>query len=247
MIDHGENVPILMYHHLTTGAPAPGRYEISVAQFAAQLDCLQRRGFRTLTVSGLLQTLGDGRSLPRKTVVITFDDAYRSFKELAMPALQARGMTATVYVPVGHVGGRNVWDRARGFPERELMSAAEIKTLAASDVEIGVHGWEHLDLTRCTESQLERETAGARAEAARLTGVAVTSFSYPYGRHSQAHFELLREAGYAGAVSIFSSEPSVTANPLAMRRVYIHEGDTLFRFRLKLNPLYLRWRGWRRY
>ena len=46
-------------------------------------------------------------------------------------------------------------------------------------------------------------------------------------------------------MSVFSDAPTVTANRYAMRRVYIHSGDTDLRFRLKLTGAYLRYKAWR--
>lgn len=240
------NVPILMYHHLTTGIPQPGRYEISRAQFEQELEVIQRLGYRTLTLGAMLRALREGEDQVRRCVVITFDDGYRSFRELALPALQARSMTATLFVPAGHIGGTNTWDIGRGFAERVIMNETELKDVLAQGVEIGAHGWQHVDLRGCSPQRLEREIAGARTELAQRLGAEIRTFCYPYGHYSSAMFGPLREAGYAGAVSIFSTERSVTGNPFAMRRVYVHEGDTPLRFRLKLSRPYLLWRGWRR-
>ncbi len=63
------------------------------ACLAAQLDFLQTY-YRVVP----LDSLGDGSSLDRATVVITFDDGFRSVYEHALPLLLARNLPATCYL-----------------------------------------------------------------------------------------------------------------------------------------------------
>jgi hypothetical protein len=57
--------------------------------------------------------------------------------------------------------------------------------------------------------------------------------------------DMLREAGYRGAVSMFSQAASVTADRFCLRRIMPHRGDSALSFRMKLSPLYLRYVAWR--
>jgi peptidoglycan/xylan/chitin deacetylase (PgdA/CDA1 family) len=237
------DVPILMYHHLTAQNSADGRfYEISVTQFEKELDLLRRWHFQTINFYELLQVLDSARPKRTKLVLITFDDAFRSFRELALPALKKRGMKATVFVPAGYIGGTNEWDRARGFPEHEIMSVGELREIVDAGTEIGSHGWMHRSLPACDEAQAQEEVVYSR-DRLRELGFSADVFAYPYGEYSSRSCDLVRAGGYRAAVSIFSNEPSVTANRFAMRRVYVHPGDTPLRFQLKLSALYLKYRS----
>src|SRR4051812_41654229 len=103
-------IPILMYHHLEPKHPATSLYAISLRQFQGHLDLLQRARFTTITFRQLSEAMSKGRALPRKSVLITFDDGYLSFLDYALPALQARGMTATAFLVAGEIGEFNRWD-----------------------------------------------------------------------------------------------------------------------------------------
>jgi FkbM family methyltransferase len=244
--DGGIDVPILLYHHLVADGPADGSlYEISIDQFNRQLDLLQGENFQAVTLQRLFRIIEEGEPFPPHVVVITFDDAYRSFIELALPALLARKMIASVFVPAGHIGGTNQWDSERGFPERRVMNEDELKQIVDAGIEIGAHGWAHRDLRRCSEPELREEIFDARAQLQRRLGVSADFFAYPYGSGTPRVSLLLAEAGYRGAVTIFSGEPTVTANRFCMRRIYIHKGDGPLRFRLKLSKPYLRYKAFR--
>ena len=233
------NLPILMYHHLDGSADTP--YALSVGQFIAQLDALRRSGFATLTFSDLSKAMQGHRECPGKPVLLTFDDGYESFRELAVPALAGRGMKATVFVVAGEIGGFNRWDVETGIPRRALMPEQGIREVIAAGMEVGSHGWAHRDLTACSDAELDEEIGWSRQELQRRFGVEVGAFAYPYGRHGARLFPRLVQAGYHCAASIFSNAKTVTENPFAMRRVYVHPGDTPLRFRYKLSPLYLRY------
>jgi len=234
------DLPFLLYHHLVQGENIrDDRYEISIRQFEEQLDTLQRLKFETIDFATLTEIL-EGRQQPRPRIaIITFDDAFRSFFELALPALKRRGMRATVFVPAGEIGGSNRWDSAKGFPRREIMGEHEMRQIVTDGMEIGSHGWAHRSLPECSEADAREELIRSR-EHLRALGHSANVFAYPYGHHSKHSKGMVEEAGYRAAVSIFSDASSVTDDRYAMRRIYVHPGDSAWRFRCKLSRAYLR-------
>jgi peptidoglycan/xylan/chitin deacetylase (PgdA/CDA1 family) len=238
------DLPILMYHHLECG-PITAEFSLPAEVFTRQLDWLERRGYTTLSFDGLFAILDGSRPRPQRPVIITFDDGYESFAELAVPALLERGMTATVFVVAGEVGGYNRWDEAHGVVRRRLMDAAAIHAALGRGFEIGAHGFRHRDLTACSESEAAEETVVARDRLCQRFGTSVDVFAFPYGLHTPREKAILRQCGYRGAVSIFSSSRTVTGDRYAMRRIHVHAGDGPMRFAAKLTRLYLRYAGWR--
>lgn len=91
-------VPILMYHSILRDSARQGKYVISPAVLAADLDALQEKGYTAVTVSDLLAYVQDGADLPEKPVMITFDDGYYNNYIYAYPLLKQRGMKAVVSI-----------------------------------------------------------------------------------------------------------------------------------------------------
>src|SRR5262249_17352552 len=108
-----KKLPILVYHHVGPYIPGTFRFlTIEPAAFAHQLDWLRRRGFTTIRARDWTDWLNHGKSLPKRPIVITFDDAYADIASYALPELRARGMHATIYVVTRRTGGENSWDSA---------------------------------------------------------------------------------------------------------------------------------------
>ena len=103
------DVLVLAYHDvLAPGQRASGDRSLHLnhAQFAAQLDAL-------VTTHDVVPLESTHRDNPRSTkprIAITFDDAYRSAIEVAVPELVARGMSATIFVAPDLLGRTPWWD-----------------------------------------------------------------------------------------------------------------------------------------
>jgi peptidoglycan/xylan/chitin deacetylase (PgdA/CDA1 family) len=243
------DIPILMYHDIR---PDDERAVLSATaltqgEFEHQLDLLRRWGRRTVTFEHLFRMMAGTAPRTGREVLLTFDDGYESFRSVATPALLARGLTATVFVPAGAVGGHNAWDAGSksGYPRQSVMDANGLREVAAAGMEVGAHGWAHRDLTACSPAETGEEIVDAKSRLQDLLGAPVTAFCYPYGRYRPAHFALLAEAGYRGAAAVLSRERFVTSNPYAMRRVRIRPGLGDLRFGVKLSALFLRYEAFR--
>ena len=126
-----------------------------------QLNVLRRLGFNFVTLDELLcYVRGDG-GLPRRPLLLTFDDGYAHLSDTVLPVLTARRIPAVVFAVSGHLGGTNVWDEAIGAPRLRLLDAEGLRRLAAASIEIGAHSRTHRPLTRVPDALLASEIAGS--------------------------------------------------------------------------------------
>ncbi len=104
-------VPILAYHGVTAGPASPfgnlRRLHVPAARFEEQLRVLSSE-WRPIPLRDLVESIETGRSLPARSVVLTFDDGYRNVLTNAIPLLRKYSVPATVFV-VTHYGGR-MWE-----------------------------------------------------------------------------------------------------------------------------------------
>jgi len=242
------DLPILAYHYIDAPGTPTTTFSLSVAQFASQMEFLRSHGYHSLSFAELYAMLDAGDRPPRKSVIITFDDGTKCFRELAFPELLSRGLKATVFLVAGEIGGFNRWDSSHpvyGKVTRDLMDDADIMDVSANRVELGVHGYAHRNLLKSTPAEMIQEIQAARNELVARFSQPFDTFAYPYGRYREYHFQLLEQAGYRGAASTFCPYPTVTSHCYALRRIPVDSGDTLARFRLKLSTAYLRYRSFK--
>ena len=93
-------VPVLMHHHVS---PSPGMITVSPENFESQIAWLAGNGWTSLTLDQYAGFLA-GKPVPRKSIVITFDDGYLDNWVYAHPILQKYGMHAVVFVVTGWMG-----------------------------------------------------------------------------------------------------------------------------------------------
>jgi peptidoglycan/xylan/chitin deacetylase (PgdA/CDA1 family) len=230
--------PLLLVYHGVGGADG-----LPLSAFEAQLDELARRR-RVVTLHDAVAALGNPRA--HELAAITFDDGYRDFASLAVPALRARGLHATVFVPAGHLGGWNAWDAGRA-ERRELMDAAELRALDPACAEVGAHGHDHVRLHRLGGRELARETSEARRVLEQATQRPVRLFAYPYGLWDDfdaAAEAAVASAGFEAACSTHFGRGSSPAERYRLRRVGVEAFDSLASFQRKLEGAY-DWTAWK--
>lgn len=238
-------VPILMLHHvepLPLDPPAlhPHSY-LGTGEYTALLDLLAGRRYQTWTLADLAVAARDRRPLPRRSVVLTFDDGCRCFRDHAFPELERRGMTATLFAVSGELGGTNSWDRAAGERREDLLDAADLRRLAAAGIEIGSHGRHHRDLPACSDAELRDELAGSRADLESLLAAPVRTFCYPFGRLDARARDAVRAAGYLAAVGIHGHPGARPRDLFALPRMIVNPGDSRFELGLKASGAYPLW------
>ncbi|HMJ34652.1 MAG TPA: polysaccharide deacetylase family protein [Baekduia sp.] len=202
---------------------------------------LLRLGYRPATFSDAVLAPTDDQ-----TFVVTFDDAFTSVRDLALPILEPLGVPATLFVPTAWVEpdrGRALWDCMERFVEAgceqelDLLPWDEIRALGERGWEIGAHTIEHPRLTRLDDAQLDAELQGSRAAVERETGRACRSMAYPYGDVDGRVVSAARRAGYEAAAALPPAYPGpdkTPSTPLNWRRINVSPIDNVGRFALKV-------------
>src|SRR5688572_10546571 len=176
----GQDVLVLTYHSISDSA---GPTSIPADVFATQMQVLADLGHRSLRLSEFIDwhqgTNGDADD----GVLITFDDAFEDFVQVAAPILQRHGFSALVFVPTRRLGHPEVWHGAND-PARPLLDWPTVRALANEVIEFGGHSRTHADVTRLSAADREDEIAGCAEDISAQIAKPVESFAAPYGRFS---------------------------------------------------------------
>lgn len=224
-------VPILMYHEVSP-RPASGfrRYSVTTREFARQMRWLAAAGYEPIDLDLLVRARRDGAALPRRPVVITFDDGFRGCADHAVPVLRARGFTATFYLVTGCVGGSSTWMRSTVGLELPLMDWGTVRALAADGFRFGAHTVTHPRLPDLPRDRCAAELDGARRRLEDELGRPAAHLAYPFGAWSPMVRDLAREAGYVTACATTPGLSGPEDDLLALHRVNVYGHDSLLDF-----------------
>lgn len=109
-------LPTLMYHHVQTKETAVANKQTSLTVnteiFKTQMQYLKDKNYNVLTMNDLINFFDSGASVPKHSVLLTFDDGYQDFYSDAFPILNSLGFHATVFTSTGLINnpGYLNWD-----------------------------------------------------------------------------------------------------------------------------------------
>jgi peptidoglycan/xylan/chitin deacetylase (PgdA/CDA1 family) len=212
-------VPVLMYHSIGTGcARRFSKFQTSNDAFAAQLDYLDARGYRTMTAAQLADHAAQLRLQP-KTVVLTFDDAFADFAEVALPMLTKHRFAATLFVPAGYVGGTARWLADCGEADRPMLSWNALREITGQGIEVAAHSHWHPQLDRIPDADVADEVSRSKALLEDELGLPVRGFAYPFGYWNRAARGAVANAGYGYGCAVAEVPFTARDDPLTIPRL----------------------------
>lgn len=204
-------VPVLMYHHIDQ--EGNDSTAMTPALFEAQIAALAQAGYTAVFPDDLAAYVNQGKALPDKPIVITFDDGYYNNYYYVYPLLQKYNMKAVISV-VGKMS-----DEFTGSGDRNLnyshLTWDDILDMHLSGYwEIQNHSYDcHTYDARNGVSQVSNESdedyrtfltsdiCRLQDKIAYVTGVSPTTFTYPFGAFNENTDTILKEIGFKATLS----------------------------------------------
>lgn len=202
------HIPCFVYHRF--GNDKYPSTNIPLDSFRAHLEYLKQNHFNVITLGEAVHKLKTDQNIPEKTVVLTVDDGYRTFKTGAMPLLQEFDYSATLFVNTETVGGKNylTWD--------------ELKQIRQKGIEIGNHSHSHDHfVNRKAEGDKEyfkADTRKAQAMFKKKLGVKPSLYAYPYGEYTSTMQSTLKKLDFEAATAQKSGVLKATSDMFAIPR-----------------------------
>jgi len=208
-------VPILMYHVISRAPAGVANAELWVDQgvFAQEMQALKAKGYTAVTLQQAWDGWKHGGPLPRKPVVVSFDDGYLSHYTHAKPVLRKLDWPGVLFLTIHNIG-------AGGLTEHQVRS------LLHAGWEIDSHTLTHPDLPSLDDTALQHELVDSRAQLQQRFGVKADFFAYPAGRYDARVESATKAAGYTAATTVEPGIASRHDDPFALHRVRVNASDT---------------------
>lgn len=218
-----KKIPILMYHSISERAgPKFKPFTISPTLFSHHMAYLSQHGYTPITVSEFIQAREQGLyTLPRRPVVLTFDDGFADFYTHALPILKQHHFTATLYVTTGYVNDTSRWLRREGETTRCMLTWEQLIEINQSGIECGAHSHTHPQLDTVPLIMARYEIMGSKMILEQHLNQRIATFAYPYGYYTATTQKLVREAGYTSACAVKHAMSSEITDTFALARITI--------------------------
>lgn len=172
-----------------------------------------------------------GRQLPRKSVILTFDDGYKSFLQYAYPLLKELGFTATLFIYTDYVGaGKNAldWEDLKRLAEEGFQIAGHSKTHGNLRQPPGEPDAEYA-------SRMQAELGLPQKLFQQRLGEPAQFLAYPYGGTDDTLIQRVKENGFVAAFTVRREGNPSFVHSFKIHRSQIYSEMSLEDFAKNLN------------
>ena len=232
---------VLMYHKI--GVPPKKsnlrKLWVSPKQFAKQIDYLNKHGYTTLLFSELAQIYNGNMKMPKKPVLITFDDGYKNNYTEAFRILKEKRAKGNIFLVYNSIGGYNHWHDPIGEPWINMLTWEQVKEMDESGLmDFGSHTMNHPNLPAIELNTVSWEARESKKRIEEKLGREITAFAYPYGAGAFVP-EVRKRVLEAGYLFDFSIKQGIAPwhwnrEKMALKRLFIRGDDYMLDFYLNL-------------
>ncbi len=203
------NVTVFIYHRF--GEDKYPSTNVTIERFAEQLDYLKSNNYNVISLSVLFELLKKGEKLPRKSVVITIDDGYKSVYEKAWPLLKSFGYPFTVFI----------YSKATDNKHWDYMTWEQIKELQGQGVDFQDHSYAHNRMGTIPDGMdkahyskwIRDDLLKSYKLIEKNLGHKPEFLALPYGEYNSTVVEVARDIGYN---AVFTQDPGAVSTDTAL-------------------------------
>jgi peptidoglycan/xylan/chitin deacetylase (PgdA/CDA1 family) len=209
-------VPVLCYHHIRDWVPSDTEddraYIVPPSLLDQELKWLKDNGYTSVVAEQVYEYVKNGKPLPPKPIMLSFDDNDDNQFTNARPLLQKYGFTATFFIMTVAIDREN------------YMTADQLKQLDKEGFDLEPHTWDHHMVTDYkTDADWQKQMVRPRQTLEALLGHPTPFFAYPYGVYDTASAQKIEELGYKGAFRLRDLSDPAVKHEYAIKR-YIANG-----------------------
>jgi len=221
-----KGIIVLMYHRFEENKyPSTN---IKIADFIKQIDLIKKSGFNFINANNFENNLINFKN--SKKILITIDDAFKSFYDQAWPILKNDKIPFLLFVNTREIGSRGymTWDQIREISKEKF-------------VHIGNHSYSHDYLVDKKKDEISNDVNLAMTDLKKNLGYNSPFFSYPFGEYSENFKNIIKNFGFKYAFGQHSGVADETKDFYELPRFPINETyGELERFKLILKTIPLK-------
>lgn len=227
-----------------------------------------KKHYHIISLNEYVDAVRNQSVLPKKAVVVTFDDGHVSNYRL-LPIIKKLNVPVTVFLCSSIVGTqRHFWFRHSEAVKREVEPLKQLCTderlrrlqtlgfaqdkeyddrqaLSSKEIEemkpnvdFQSHTCFHPILPQCDDTTAKEEIISSKLQLESLFGLAIYALSYPNGDYSDRDIKLAKEAGYQCAVTVDSGYNNLCSDLFRLKRFSVNDAKSITELMVKASGIY---------
>jgi len=220
-INKNASTIVLCYHNIEDNSKMKA-LTISTGEFEKEMQAIKDNGFTVIGMQDFLAFRRGEKDIPAKSCIITIDDGWVSGYENAWPILKKYGYPFTLFIYVNYVGtgGKSMsWDQLAEM--RDAGVDIQCHTYSHSNIKVPGGGMDrtHAEMvkkdvaTLGLDGWLRKEIIESKAVLEKQLGIKVNAFAYPFGIYNQKARDLVKQAGYEAAFTVYGQQLRFSSPP----------------------------------
>lgn len=203
--------------------------------------------------------------LPKKAMIITFDDGHIGNYEL-LPTLKKYKIPITIFLCSAIVNTkRHFWfkftknseelkkisnadrltklkdlgfEQEREFDKPQALTKDQINEMSAH-VNFQSHTRFHPCLNRCTDKESYDEIVGAKNELETSFNLNINAIAFPNGDYSLREIEIAKASGYKCALTVDFGYNSINSDPFTLKRISVNDTSDINELIVKASGVWI--------
>jgi len=224
---YGKSIPVLEYHSISYDKSDP--ICISIEKFKEQMKYLKDNGYYTITLTNLYGYLMNNTPIPKKSVVLTFDDGYEDNYTAMFPILKKYNFKATIFVITSLIDVHS-----------NILTSKQLLEMDKCGIDIESHTVHHDNLKMISKVEQLKTLIQSKRYLEKTLNKQINFFAYPNGGYNKSAIEALKDTGYKMAFTTEEGWSSKHDGILSLHRVWVGPVDSTKVFETKIsNPNYV--------
>ena len=217
-----KGISVLMYHSIDNNGVF---FTVKPEVFEKQMKYLKDKRYQVISLVKLIEILESDEPLPKKTVVITFDDGFEDNYINAFPILKKYGFLATIFLATGFIGqeinnSQNIPLRALNWKQIEEMHQSGL-------IDFESHTVNHQELDK-------REIIDSKRAIEEKLSKKCEFFAYPKGKYNENIIEILKKNGFKAARTTDNGKVNKGDNLFKLKRISVNSETSFIQFKASL-------------
>ena len=189
-INDYDNKSAVIFTYFAIGNDENPSASITEEQFAAQIEEIKTGGYTVRPLLEITAAFATGKTLPDRTIALTFDGADKSILDKALPLLQQNNIAFTVFVPADRISSE----------KPPFMSWNDLRRLKKTGlVTFGLHPSSYTRLVDTAPDDMKRQINNSIAAMRKELDINPTLLAYPFGEYDSEAKAIVKSMGFAAA------------------------------------------------